>query len=114
MRNLVPQDFKLKTIDHYRVKYFECMLASGAHLVIEPVKSGYDVSLFDENGIRIYEACNVRWSSGAPEHKPVKATRTFERAVQAADGFHSAYRIRLSHEKPHYKQKDIDKALTVC
>jgi len=80
-RKLTPQQFELKTIDDYKVKYFSWE-GEGIELIIEPrLAGGYTVGVYDENGILKRDKVNVDCRAGeAP-------TKCFMRAIDQANKF---------------------------
>lgn len=80
-RKLTPQEFELRTIDDYKVKYF-AWEGRGIELIIEPRTSGgYIVSVYDHNGILKRDKVNVDCRAGE------QATACFLRAVDQANKF---------------------------
>jgi hypothetical protein len=78
VRRLAPQDFKLESIDEGAYKYFS-YFTNKYELTIEPRAFGFDVALYDKDGI--LKLPKIAVVSGESE----KFTDAFERAVVQAN-----------------------------
>ena len=87
---LSPQDFTIQHIDDYKVKYFEWS-GQGMEITIEPrMLGGYQVSVFDHNGILTRDRVNV---DRQPAETPLAC---FNRAVDQANKFLSEPRLVIA------------------
>ncbi len=86
MKTIYAQDFELLTIDGGDYSYFSYEEPGHLELCIEPSTKGYDIALYDHNGILVGGRAQVflTESSAGP-------TGVFDTAVQVANQMYKSH-----------------------